>query len=686
MSDIQIRTEYTSNVQQGAMMDAQALEMLSQIANRTNTMCVLLANGFSGVTTMMEQMQGSVSANVSAMSQMASAQDKVSTSSKSVTSGMNQTARSISNATSSAHASKGGFANLWSSLMRIAKLRFLRGIIRSVTQGFREGIGNIYAYSQALGGLDSSNASGTLNSIASSFLYLKNSIGASVAPVLQAIAPILATIVNWAVAALNAIGKLFALLSGKSTYTQAKKVQTSWGGVTDSTKGATKAAKEYKNTILGFDELNPLNDVNDSGGGGGGGGASAPDVSDMFEEVPIEAEGLLNLINQLWKAIKPIVKKIASFMGQQIGDGISAIGAAFLALDGILNKQPDKIKKAFDKMQNILQNNAFVNGIYKFTLKVEKWFTTLGINIARSVVGRVKKIFENLRKIAAALFGEDLANKWFNGIIDGLDKTEKKLDDDKKAAEDFYDAMMDWADGKETIDVIIDENGKLQYQLKQTKEGIEKTGGSLGKWDSKGIEKVADSMDTINASAKEVQESTKDAKGAVRDFGNMKPDFTGVNDSFDKTAKKAGTLNTIIGKIHKGLKTINEMKVQPVIKATMSIQQAAQTVNKEIKPYVQAEGGFVPRFDMGGINTADIFVANENSKPELVGRIGNRTAVANTGQMVDAMAAGVAQAFQAYGGGSENVEFNVYMDSTRLAQAVQRGQKNINRRYAVAVR
>lgn len=43
----------------------------------------------------------------------------------------------------------------------------------------------------------------------------------------------------------------------------------------------------------------------------------------------------------------------------------------------------------------------------------------------------------------------------------------------------------------------------------------------------------------------------------------------------------------------------------------------------------------------GMFNSADLFVANENGVPELIGKVGNQTGVANTEQMVEAMARGV---------------------------------------------
>ena len=48
---------------------------------------------------------------------------------------------------------------------------------------------------------------------------------------------------------------------------------------------------------------------------------------------------------------------------------------------------------------------------------------------------------------------------------------------------------------------------------------------------------------------------------------------------------------------------------------------------------------------MGGVvRSADLFMANENGRSELIGRLGNQTGVANQEQMVEAMARGVGYA------------------------------------------
>ena len=208
------------------------------------------------------------------------------------------------------------FSNFFGSLTRIAKLRLLRGIIRGITQAFKEGTENIYHYSQALGAADASHFANTMDSLASSMLYMKNSIGAVVAPLLTSLLPAIQTVVNWFVTATQVVAQFFAALGGQTMYTRAKEHATSWKDIGTAAGGAAAAAKEYQNTILSFDEIHALNDVPTSGGGGGG-GADVPDYTDMFEEAEISAK----------------IKKLAQWLRDNfdgILDIVKAIGIALL--------------------------------------------------------------------------------------------------------------------------------------------------------------------------------------------------------------------------------------------------------------------------------------------------------------------------------------------------------------------
>lgn len=215
--------------------------------------------------------------------------------------------------------------NLFKSLMRIAKLRLLRGIIRSITGAFKEGLSNIYQYSAAMNNMDASHMKGSMDSLASSLLYMKNAVASAVAPLIAQLVPAIATVANWFVTAASAVAQFFAALGGQTTYTRAKKEAVEWGNVAGAAGGAAAAAQEYKNTILGFDEIHALNDVPSGGGGGGGGGGATPDYSNMFEEAEISAK-IKNLVQWLkdnWDEIWSIVRHIGeALLAWRIAQGV----------------------------------------------------------------------------------------------------------------------------------------------------------------------------------------------------------------------------------------------------------------------------------------------------------------------------------------------------------------------------
>ena len=229
---------------------------------------------------------------------------------------MEKLQQALKSMSSGATRANGIFTNFFAGLTRIAKLRMLRGIIRSITSAFKEGTENIYRYSQAMGAADASHFANTMDSLASSFLYMKNSIGAVVAPLLTSLLPTIQTIINAFVTATQVVAQFFAALGGQVTYTRAKEHATVWKDVGNAAGGAAAAAKEYKNTILSFDEIHALNDVPTPGGGGGGGGAATPDYSDMFEEASIspKIQKLVEWLKKNWKDILDIVIAIGAAM------------------------------------------------------------------------------------------------------------------------------------------------------------------------------------------------------------------------------------------------------------------------------------------------------------------------------------------------------------------------------------
>lgn len=260
---------------------------------------------------------------------------------------------------------KSGLSKIVDAFKRIVFYRAIRSAIREITQGFKEGTDNLYQYSRALGGIDASNAVGTMNELATVSLYIKNSLGAMVMPILQALVPIISAVADAFVAAANAVNMFFHALKGETVFTKAKKYAVDYAEGLDKASGA---AKELKKQTFGFDELNIFN----APSGGGGGGGAAMDYSQMFEEADV-SDFMTNLKQMMeegeWVQVGALVAErlndiVANFdaagfgakLGTKIQNGLS------IAVGFMQTFKFDQVgAKLAEGLNNIFYNINFTN-------------------------------------------------------------------------------------------------------------------------------------------------------------------------------------------------------------------------------------------------------------------------------------------------------------------------------------
>ena len=175
----------------------------------------------------------------------------------------------------------GKVGQLFSSLKRIATYRLLRTALKEIGEGFSTGLENAYYFSQVTGGL----LAKSLDSISTEMLYLKNSVGAAVAPLINALAPAVEFVVDKFVGLVNVVNQFLSALGVTGKWIKAIKYPTKYGDALDD---ATGSAKELKRTILGIDEINPLD--GDNGSGKGKSGLTASDYSSMFEYATVDPQ------------------------------------------------------------------------------------------------------------------------------------------------------------------------------------------------------------------------------------------------------------------------------------------------------------------------------------------------------------------------------------------------------------
>lgn len=296
--------------------------------------------------------------------------------------------------------------NKWkSSIGRVAFYRLIRSAIKMVTDGFKEGIENLYYFSSMVG----TQFAPAMDRLATSSLYLKNSLGAMAGPLIQAIAPAIDFLVDKFVQLLNVVNMVFAALGGKSTYTKAVKNAAKYGeDLEDSMGGAASAANEFKRYLIGIDELNVIPDQSSPGGGGGGGNGAGLDYGNMFEQAQLPD----------WaKGIKDAIQR-----GDWYGVGEELAKSLGLAID-YLDKWVTS-DELINKMTKIVDNiTSAINGFFSTAIDEsdgESIAYSLGDLIADSAnlaLSKIDQFFDNVKweNIGIAI-GQSI-----NGVFENMD-------------------------------------------------------------------------------------------------------------------------------------------------------------------------------------------------------------------------------------------------------------------------
>lgn len=251
-----------------------------------------------------------------------------------------------------------------SLLIRRIKRTFISGIFNQA----KEGLQQFAKYSSAF------NTS--MSNIKNAAKGASGNLAVAMGNIVNAVAPALTTVINWISKAIQAFNSLWAMISGKSTVTVAKKSTDNYA---KSLGNASSAAKDLNKQLYGFDEITRQDD-NSSGGGGGG---SSPI---KYEEKDIGSV----LGDDLQNTFQQIIDAFNSGQFERVGELVG----------GLFNRVVDTVDKK----------------IIEFRSKATTWAS----NIARILNGLVSSInWGNLGK----LFGDG-----FNLIFDTVNTFMKTFD------------------------------------------------------------------------------------------------------------------------------------------------------------------------------------------------------------------------------------------------------------------
>lgn len=200
-----------------------------------------------------------------------------------------------------------GLGTMFNALKRIAIYRLLRTIIKEITQAFSEGLKNAYTFSKGIEG----TLAKALDTVSMKSMTMKNQLGAAFGNLLQILQPILLQIIQLITRLASALSMLMSVFGG-GQYLVATDVAKSWDE-------ATGSAKKYRNTLLGFDEINRLNDET------GGGSASSTYQEGMFKlgTIPEELQNFADTVKSL--ASHENWETLGAFIAEKINQAISSI-------------------------------------------------------------------------------------------------------------------------------------------------------------------------------------------------------------------------------------------------------------------------------------------------------------------------------------------------------------------------
>ena len=227
---------------------------------------------------------------------------------------------------------KDGFGNMtegaskfFSRVKRIATTMLIRSAIRNLIKDMKEGVNNLYEWSK----LNKGEFAQSFDAVKAKALQLKNSMGAAIAPVIQAAIPIINALANAAINAFNWVNQLISLLTGKSYWTQAT---ANVDGYTDSLEKSGGAAQEWLAT---FDELNVM-----TSGGGGGGGKGKADYSDLFENVyqfDTKLKEITDFLKENFESIKAMaIATGVAILGWKLSTGFAEVLPTLSKIAGLI--------------------------------------------------------------------------------------------------------------------------------------------------------------------------------------------------------------------------------------------------------------------------------------------------------------------------------------------------------------
>ena len=293
----EVSAGFGQQVNDGSQQAEQSLSALDRELQQKGPDASAASGFLSGFGSVLKGVAGTALSAVSGLAKLTF--KGVTTGVKGAVSGIQRFTSALKNLRSHSQKSSLTSNGLVKSLLSVKRMlltRIKRTFISSLFNSLKTGMHSFAKYS--------SSFNSAMSSMKNSMTGVSGNLAVFAGNLISAIAPAISTIIDWISKAITYLNAFFALLSGKSTYSVAKKGTDDYA---KSLKSAGGAAKDLKNQVYGFDELNREDDNSSSGGGGGSG------------SVDFTEESLNNLPSALTDFMESLKAAFAAEQFEEVG-------------------------------------------------------------------------------------------------------------------------------------------------------------------------------------------------------------------------------------------------------------------------------------------------------------------------------------------------------------------------------
>lgn len=537
--------------------------------------------------------------------------------------------------------------------------------------------------------------------------------------------------INGFVMALKEVAKMIAILFGYKANTGDKGplsgAEENTENMNDNLGGAVASAKELKRILMGFDVLNVIQTPSESSGSGGAYTGIDPKIEGAMREyenlmssVSMKAtairdkimewlgftksvneetgeitwslqEGYTNL-EKIRDAIKVIGALVGTYLGLKLLDKLAGIGVFFATLKTSFGKVSPNLGKIFEKLVPAVKGvvakiSGFIGtiGIDKILAIVGKVVAVIaGIGMAiQGAIGYISELKEGvvnidnaMSKVITIVIGIGAAIASVFGLIPGLVAALIAA-----IGTLIYTLVTKWEEFTVGLKYLCDYAlNWISEKWKAFTVGLEYLWNYL-------LDKIADIYVKIVDFFARAGQKIKDGwNTTITNMTNKASQFkdkvsTAVNSVKSKFTDFGNTIKNAIAGIKTKWTEFKQSFTLPKIKTphfTWTTTPATGTIKKVLEALnipAQLPKLGVEWYAQGGLpNVGEMFVARE-AGPELVGTIGNKSAVVNNQQIVQAVSQGVAEAVSGVMGRNGG-SYYLYIDGQQITDVVT---KRMNR-------